>query len=219
MPLCAPPADLTLTPSPLPPLDFGELGGSSYAEGTRPSKSSTTSKDDTVVPKRGCILIAPTPNAPHPDLDQNPPFSGACRPSVIVYKVARGPNLARSKDIVRISYGEGHQKRTRMKFSGRRNKVRGRGGHTSPQKVLRNAKTIHLDKKLVSPCSRTTPKCHGINQLAPIRQIQRHQTNLSPLSALKETWLGTLGSVRKWASAVWTYIDPRYASVASPVYA
>ncbi|KAH8993573.1 hypothetical protein EDB86DRAFT_3078628 [Lactarius hatsudake] len=130
MSFCAPPADMTLTSSPLPPPDFGELGGSSYAEVTHPSKSSTTSKDDTVVPERGCTLIAPSPNAPHPDLGQNPPVSGACRPSVIVYKVARGPNLARSKDVVRISYGEGHQKRTRMKLSGHRNK------------------TMHLDKKL-----------------------------------------------------------------------
>ncbi|KAI9459125.1 hypothetical protein BJY52DRAFT_1266399 [Lactarius psammicola] len=125
VPFYTPSVDLTLTPSLLTPLDFGDHEELSHVEGTQThtSKPSTASesKEDTVVPRQSCTLITP-PSAPHSDLGQNPPFSGACRPSVIVYKVARGPNLARSRDVVRISYGEGHQKRTRMKFSGRRNK-------------------------------------------------------------------------------------------------
>jgi hypothetical protein len=167
VPFRAPSADLTLTPSSLTPLDFGDHEGPSHVEKThtRPSKPSSTSKDDRMIPKQGCALVTPSPRARHPDPGQNPPFSGACRPSVIVYKVARGPNLAESKDVVRISYGEGCQKRTRMKFSGRRSKVCGRGSYSGQQKVLRNVKrgaAMHLDMpvKSVSSYFCATQRCH-----------------------------------------------------------
>ena len=138
VPCYAPSADLTPTSSPLIPLDFGRREGLSRVEGrqTRPSKPSATFKGDTVIPGGSCTLVTSPSSAPHSDLGQNPPFGGACRPSVIVYKVANGPNLAKSKDVVRISYGEGHQKRSRKKFLGRRNKVCGRGSHASLQKYL-----------------------------------------------------------------------------------
>jgi len=127
-----PSAGFALTPSPLTPLDFRDHEGLSQIEGirSRSSKPSATSDGHLVSPEQGRRLTTTSPGAPHSDLGQNPPFNGVCRPAVIVYKVAKGPNLAKSKDIVRISYGEGHQKRTRMKISGRRNKVRD-GSHYS----------------------------------------------------------------------------------------
>lgn len=135
VPFNAHPANLTLTLSPLSPLDFGDNQGMSRVEGTQthPSKPSAATQDDRVIPGQSCTLITRSLGAPYPDLGQNPPFGGACRPSVIVYKVTRGPNLAKSKDVVRISYGEGFQKRTRMKSSGRRSK--------------RGDATMHFDMK------------------------------------------------------------------------
>jgi len=167
----------------LTPLDFGDREELSHVEGTQThtSKPSTTSKDDTVIPGQGCTLVIPSPSTPHSDLGQNPPFSGACRPSVIVYKDISGPNLAKSKAVVRISYGEGVQKRSRMRFSGRRNKVRGQGSYASLQRVLRNVKrgdaAMHLDKKTVRPYFCITQmlsyeaitfyRLKGIRQIAP----------------------------------------------------
>lgn len=135
VPFNAHPTNLTMTPSLLSPLDFGDRQGMSRVEGTQihPSKPSATTQDDRVIPGQGCALITRSLDAPYPDLGQNPHFGGACRPSVIVYKVTRGSNLVKSKDVVRISYGEGSQKRTRMKFSGRRSK--------------RGDATMHLDMK------------------------------------------------------------------------
>jgi hypothetical protein len=162
VPFYAPSADLTLASSPLTPPDSSDHEGSSRVEGTqtRPSKPSTISKDDTVIPGQGCTLVTSSPIFPHLDLGQNPPFGRACRPSVIVYKVARGPNLAKSKDVVRISYGEGHQKRSRKNFLGRRNKVCGRGTHAGLQKLLKIVKrgdaAMHLDMKSVRPYLCTT---------------------------------------------------------------
>lgn len=169
VPFSAPSADLTLTPSPTP-LDFGGHKGLSDIEGTQthPTRPSTTTKDDRVIPGQGCTLITSSPSARHPDPGQNP-FSGTCRPSVIVYKVARGPNLAKSKDVVRISYGEGCQKRTRMKISNRRSKVCGRRSYPCLQEVLRIVKrgnaAMHLDMKSVSSYFCTKQRYHGIKQL------------------------------------------------------
>lgn len=179
VPFSAPPADLTLTPSPAP-LDFGDHKGLSDVEGTQthPSKPPTTTKDDRVIPGQGCTLITSSPSARHPDPGQNPPFSGTSRPSVIVYKVARGPNLAKSKDVVRISYGEGCQKRTRMKFSSRQSKVCSRRSYASLQKVLRIVKrgdaAMHLDMKSVSSYSCTKQTCHGIKHYLLL--VHRRQT-------------------------------------------
>ena len=121
-------ANLALAPSPLSPLDFSDNQGMSRVEGTQTHSSEppAATQHDRVIPGKGCTPITSSLSAPYPDLG-HPPFSGACRPSVIVYKVTSGPNLAKSKDVVRISYGEGFQKRTRMKISGRRSKVCGRG--------------------------------------------------------------------------------------------
>ncbi|KAI0305369.1 hypothetical protein B0F90DRAFT_1815592 [Multifurca ochricompacta] len=63
---------------------------------------------------------------------------GASRPSVIVYKVSTGPVIAGSKDIIRASYGKGHQKRSRMKVSGYLDKARYPRSHASPPKELGN---------------------------------------------------------------------------------
>ncbi|KAF8270586.1 hypothetical protein EI94DRAFT_737423 [Lactarius quietus] len=148
VPFYAPTADLILTASPLTPLDFGDHEKSNHVEGTQThSKPSATTNDDRVIPRQGCSLTTLSPSAPHPDLGQNPPVSGACRPSVIVYKVAKGPNFAKSKDVIRISYGEGCQKRTRMKHSGRRSK--------------RGDAAMHLDMKSVRSYFCTTQRCHG----------------------------------------------------------
>jgi hypothetical protein len=68
-------------------------------------------------------------------------FPGTSRPSVIVYKVATGPNLSGSRDVIRVSYGEGHRKRTPLMNSSNRR-----------TKKYRNAKrddttTEHLHRK------------------------------------------------------------------------
>jgi hypothetical protein len=221
-------ANLTPTPLPLSPPAFGDHEGINRVERTqtRPLKPSTSTQDDRVIPGQGCTLLTPPLSAPYPDLGQNPPFGGARRPSVIVYKVTRGPNLAKSKDVVRISYGEGLQKRTRMKLSGRQSKVCGRGTYVNLRKVLiivkRGDATMRLDMKSVRSCFYTAQRCHGMKQLLSTgyrRQIWGQRTDYSPLSALKGTWPGTLGSVRKWERAMPTCVDPGCASVVSPVYA
>lgn len=170
-PLDAYSANLALTPSPLPSLDFSDDQGTSRVEGTQThsSKPPTATQHDRVIPGQGRTFITRSLSAPYPDLGQNPPFGGACRPSVIVYRVTRGPNLAKSKDVVRISYGEGFQKRTPKKCSGRRIKVCGRGSSASLKKVLRIIKrgdaTVHMDMKSVRSYFYTTQRRHGLKQL------------------------------------------------------
>ena len=171
VPFHAPSADRTPASFPLTPLDFGVCEGLSHVEGTqtRPSKPSTTSKEDMVIPGQGRTLITSSLSAPSSSLGQNPPFGGARRPSVIVYKVGRGPNLAKSKDVIRISYGEGHQKRIHNKSLGRRNKVRGQGSYSSLQKVLRIVQkgdaAMRLAMKSVRPYFCTTQGCYDMKRL------------------------------------------------------
>jgi hypothetical protein len=105
---------------------------------------------------------------PHPDSDrtlqipsssspQSGPrrlssFLGTSRPSVIVYKVARGPNLSGSRDVIRVSYGEGHRRRTPLtNLSNMGDKERTLGRQGCSKREYGNAKrddtTEHLNRK------------------------------------------------------------------------
>jgi hypothetical protein len=87
-----------------------------------------------------------------PNPSGNTSLLGTSRPSVIVYKVATGPNLAGSRDVIRVSYGEGHRKRKHPTSSGHRNKERNLSRQGHPPKEYASAKrdmTKHPDRKVL----------------------------------------------------------------------
>ncbi|KAI0249790.1 hypothetical protein BJV78DRAFT_642606 [Lactifluus subvellereus] len=132
----------TRTPSPLTPFNFSDHGGSSGA-GEGQTHTFNPSDNNPRIPRPGrssCTLTSPSSNAPQSDPGQNASLCKTSRPSVIVYKVAMGPNLARSKDVIRVSYGEGHRKRNSMKHLGHGSKRRDLGCHASPLKERDNAR-------------------------------------------------------------------------------
>src|SRR6266852_4417523 len=70
-------------------------------------------------PDRSCALLTPTSSDPK---SRPSTILGTSRPSVIVYKVATGPNFSGSRDVIRVSYGEGQPKRTPLTNSSNRSK-------------------------------------------------------------------------------------------------
>lgn len=115
-----------------------------------------------------CTLITSSSSAPRTGLRQHSAFPRTSRPSVIVYKVATGPNLVGSKDVIRVSYGDGHRKRTHLTSSGKRSKDRSMGRHAYPQKEYGNAKrddtAKHLDRKPIQPKLCSARRCYDENR-------------------------------------------------------
>jgi hypothetical protein len=91
-------------------------------------------------PERNSRTPLSPSTALHSDPGQNASRVGTSRPSVIVYKVATGPNLAISKDVIRVSYGERNRKRNRMKRLGHVSKKQDPGRHITPLKERDKAK-------------------------------------------------------------------------------
>ena len=86
---------------------------------------------------------SPSSSGPQSGPRRSSSFHSTARPSLIVYKVATGPNLPGSRDVIRVSYGEGHRKRTPLANSGNRSKERISGCSNAK----RDEKAKHLNRK------------------------------------------------------------------------
>jgi hypothetical protein len=98
----------------------------------------------------GCSLLTPTSSSPKSRPRRPSSFLGTSRPSVIVYKVTTGPNFSGSRDVIRVSYGEGHRKRTPLTNSSNRIKDRtGRQSYSTKEYGLtkRDNTTEQLNRK------------------------------------------------------------------------
>lgn len=102
-------------------------------------------------PDGSCALLTPTSSDPKSRPRRPPSFLGTSRPSVIVYKVATGPNFSGSRDVIRVSYGEGHRKRTPLTNSSNRSRERilGRHGYSTKEYGITKGDdtTEHLNRK------------------------------------------------------------------------
>jgi hypothetical protein len=149
----------TLTPSPPTLRTIGGHGELICTDQTN-TFNSPVNESEMLPPGRDrsrCALLTPSPSTPQSGPRQDSPLPGTSRPSVIVYKVATGPNLVGSRDVIRVSYGEGHRKRTHPTSFGHRNKDRklGLSRHARPQKEHGSAKrddmAKHLPRKSIRP--------------------------------------------------------------------
>ena len=138
----------TRTPSHLTPSNFSDHEGSGSAgEGRIHAPNPPDSSPRVPRPGRSsCALTNPSSNAPQSDPGQSASHCGTSRPSVIVYKVAMGPNLTRSKDVIRVSYGERHRKRNNMKHLGHGSKTRDLGRYANPLTGHDNARRDYASK-------------------------------------------------------------------------
>lgn len=132
----------TLTPSPLSLRNFDEREELTLAGQVHPS---TSTADYSEMPHQdsSSTLLTPSSSDTRSGPIRHSSFPGTSRPSVIVYKVATGPNLSGSRDVIRVSYGEGYRKRTPLMNSSNRRTTK-----------YRNAKrddttTDHLHRKLI----------------------------------------------------------------------
>jgi hypothetical protein len=144
----------TLAPSSLAPRNFSEHEKLVLADRRRTHPMSTPNNDSPIShPDGNCALLTPTSSDPKSHPSRPSSFLGTSRPSVIVYKVATGPNFSGSRDVIRVSYGEGHRKRTPLTNSSNRNKERtlGRQGYSTKEYVItkRDDTTKHLNRKSV----------------------------------------------------------------------
>src|SRR6267154_1207426 len=124
----------TLAPSSLPLRDFGEHEKLFLADRRRTHPMSTPNNDSLIShPDGNCALLTPTSSDRQSRPRRPSSFFGTSRPSVIVYKVATGPNFSGSRDVIRVSYGEGHRKRTPLTNSSNRSRERtlGRRGYST----------------------------------------------------------------------------------------
>lgn len=138
----------------------------------------------TQYPNGNCTLSTPTSSDPKSRPRQHSSFLGTSRPSVIVYKVATGPDFSGSRDVIRVSYGEGHRKRTPLANSSNRSKERtlGRRGYSKKddgteylnRKPMRSklcsSRRYHDDKRSPSGLRRADIKVPGM--LPPAERVE-----------------------------------------------
>ena len=134
----------TLAPSSLALRDFNK-----HEKLVLAGRSRTHSMSPPILrPDRSCALLTPASSDPK---SRSSTLLGTSRPSVIVYKVATGPNFPVSRDVIRVSYGEGHRKRTPLTNSSNRNKEHtlGRQGYSTKGYgiIKRRDTTEHLNRK------------------------------------------------------------------------
>ena len=170
----------TLTPPPMSLRNFSEHEELTLADQRRAHPSSPQNNDPQI--PHSCTLQNPSSSGPQsgPKLSS---FHGTSRPSVIVYKVATGPNLLGSRDVMRVSYGEGHRKRTPLADSGNRSKERapGRGnakregttGHPNSKPIrskLCSTRRYYDEKRSPSGLRRAEIKMLG--RLPPAERVE-----------------------------------------------
>ena len=147
----------SLTPSPLTlrnSSDHEELTQSDQGQ-THPLNPSENTSQILRQDRSGCTLLTPLSSTPQSGPRRHSSVIGPSRPSVIVYKVATGPNIAGSKDVIRVSYGEGYRRRIHTTSLGHRNKERKQGRQGYLPKEYGNARrhdTIkYLNRKATRP--------------------------------------------------------------------
>lgn len=146
-----------MTPSPLALCNFSKHEELILADRRRRSPSMNPRNNTSPIPHPdgSCALLTPSSSGPQLRPRRPSSFLGTSRPSVIVYKVATGPNLSRSRDVVRVSYGEEYRKRTPLTNSINRSKERtlSRQGCSISTKEYGNAKrgdtTEHLNRNSI----------------------------------------------------------------------
>jgi hypothetical protein len=142
----------TLAPSSLALRNFSEHEKLVLADRRRTRPMSPPNNDSPIShPDGDCAFLTPASSAPKSRPRRPSSFLGRSRPSVIVYKVATGPNFSGSRDVIRVSYGEGHRKRTPLTNSSNRSKERtlGRQGCSTKEYGItkRDDTTEHLNRK------------------------------------------------------------------------
>jgi hypothetical protein len=142
----------TLTPSPLT-LNFGEHEELILADQRR-THPLNSPDNDLQIPDldSGCTLLTPSSSGPQSGPKRPSSSLGTSRPSVIVYKVSTGSNISGSRDVIRVSYGEGHRKRTPLANSSNRSvkeRILGRQGCSTKEygNAKRDDMTEHLNRK------------------------------------------------------------------------
>jgi hypothetical protein len=145
-----------LTPSPLNLRNSSDNEELIYGDqGRAHLPDLSDNKVQTLRPDRSsCTLLTPLSSISESGSRRHSSL-GISRPSVIVYKVATGPNLVGSRDVIRVSYGGGCRKRTQPTSSGHRKKEPNLGRLGYPPKEYGNSKrgdaAMHLYRKAVRP--------------------------------------------------------------------
>jgi len=144
----------SLTPSPLTPRNFSDHEDLITHEDQGHTHSLNPSENTSQILRqdsRSCTLLTPLSGTPQSGPRRHSSLVAPSRPSVIVYKVATGPKLARSRDVIRVSYGEGYRRRIHTTNPGHRDKERKQGLQGYPRKEHRNARrddtTMYLNRK------------------------------------------------------------------------
>ena len=132
-----------LTPSPLNIRKLGKHEELTPADQRRTQLNPKNNNSQILHLDSSHTLPSPSSSGPQSGSRRSSSFHGTSRPSVVVYKVARGPNLPGSRDVIRVSYGEGYRKRTPLANSGNKSKERTPGCSNTK----RDEKTEHLNRK------------------------------------------------------------------------
>lgn len=135
------------------------------ADRKRPRPMNPPNNDSPIShPDGNCALLIPASSHSKSRRRRPSSFLGTSRPSVIVYKVATGPNFSGSRDVIRVSYGEAHRKRTPLTNSSNRNKERTLGRQNYPTKeygiTKRGDTTGHRNRKSIQSMLCSSRRCH-----------------------------------------------------------
>jgi hypothetical protein len=137
-----------LTTSPLTLRNFSDHDELSHSDQGQTHPPTSDNKSPLLCPVgSSSTLLTPLSNAPQSDPGQHSSLKPS-RPSIVVYKVATGPNLAGTRDVIRVSYGEGHRKWTRSTSSRHRIKERHLSGQAYTPNRYGNTKRDDTEKLL-----------------------------------------------------------------------
>lgn len=205
-----------LTPSLLTLHNLSDHEGSPHVDQGRTHPLKPSDNESQIShPDSSCPLLTPLSSASQSDPKRHS-YLGMSRPSVIVYKVATGPNLAGTRDIIRVSYGEGHRKRIR---SDHRNKDLNLGRQGYPPEEYGNARrdeaVEHLNRKAIRSKLYSARRCYGKRSLPS--GLRRSDTKVSGKLPRAERVEGDMA----WDfgfNGAWTRIALGCAWVASLAY-
>lgn len=146
-----------LTPSPLTLRNFCGHDDLTHGDQERtPSLNPSENTSQNLRQRRqdsSCTLLTPVSSTPQSGPRRHTSLFGPSRPSVIVYKVATGPNLAGSRDVIRVSYGEGYRRRIHTRSPGHKERKQGRQGY--PPEEYGNARRDNTPKHLNRKATRS----------------------------------------------------------------
>jgi hypothetical protein len=138
-----------LTPSPLTLRNFSGHDDITHGDQGRALSLNPSENTSQILRQdNGCTLLTPVSSTPQSGPRRHTSLFGPSRPSVIVYKVATGPNFAGSRDVIRVSYGEGYRRHIHNTSPGHRNKERKQGRQGYLAKEYGNARRDNTKKHL-----------------------------------------------------------------------